>query len=84
MGGVPDKVPLAGTSTKLNVKASPSTSLPASVTTTAESSAVAKLMAAPPITTGASFTLVTVMLTVAGRLGPVPSLATKENVSTPE
>src|SRR5436189_296450 len=79
-GGVPVNVPLSGPLTMVNDSGSPSTSEPVNVMPTPVSSDVVTLW---PLATGASFTAVTAMLTVATPESAVPSLAMYVKLSVP-
>jgi hypothetical protein len=77
---VPLSEPCAGGLTTTKARASPSTSVPASVTSSGTSSSVVRDCA---VATGASLTGFTVMYTVARLESVLPSLARKVKLSAP-
>ena len=77
---MPESVPFFGGATTVNVSASFSGSVPASLTATGTSSAVVTFS---PAAEGASFTGVTMMETVATAESSLPSFALKVKESVP-
>ena len=83
---MPDRVPLSGPVTTENVKASPSTSLPANMSDKGVSSGVVTSVspASVPVAIGASFTLVTPILTLAGSLNLLSASTKNVKLSLPK